>query len=163
MTVFDYIVIAVVLASLLFGLWRGVIGEVIALVAWGLGIFAAVHYGDWVGQRLLSGLEDPLLRLAGGCVLVFIAVLFIMALLRMATQKLVQVLGLTVSDRLLGMCFGLVRGLLIIFVMVAIGGMTSAPSQVWWRQATLSPPLETAVLALKPMLPQDLAKRIRFS
>jgi membrane protein required for colicin V production len=41
--------------------------------------------------------------------------------------------------------------------------MTSAPQQPWWRQASLAPPLETAVLAVKPMLPDDLAKRIRFS
>jgi membrane protein required for colicin V production len=41
--------------------------------------------------------------------------------------------------------------------------MTSAPRQPWWRQATLAVPLETAVLALKPWLPADVAKRIRFS
>ena len=42
MTGFDYVVIGIVSVSLLFGLWRGVIGEVIALVAWGVGIFAAI-------------------------------------------------------------------------------------------------------------------------
>ena len=48
-------------------------------------------------------------------------------------------------------------------VLVGLGGMTSAPTQAWWRQATLAAPLETAVMATKPWLPDDLAKRIRFS
>ena len=34
MTVFDYSVVMVVAASLLLGMWRGVVGEIIALVAW---------------------------------------------------------------------------------------------------------------------------------
>ena len=44
MTVFDYVVIGIVSLSLLFGLWRGVVGEVIALIAWIVGIVAAVEF-----------------------------------------------------------------------------------------------------------------------
>jgi membrane protein required for colicin V production len=51
----------------------------------------------------------------------------------------------------------------MIIVLVALGGMTSAPKQEWWKSATLAAPLETVVLAAKPWLPDDLAKRIRFS
>ncbi len=40
--------------------------------------------------------------------------------------------------------------------------MTSAPKEPWWARAQLAPPLETAVLALKPWLPPEAAKRIRF-
>jgi membrane protein required for colicin V production len=34
----------------------------------------------------------------------------------------------------------LVRGLLVVMVLVGLGGMTSAPKQPWWKEATLSPP-----------------------
>ena len=71
--------------------------------------------------------------------------------------------GLSVSDRILGMAFGLVRGVLVCMILVALGGMTAAPQQIWWKQAMLAKPLETAVLVTKPWLPDDLAKRIRFS
>ena len=49
-----------------------------------------------------------------------------------------------------------------LLVLVGLGGMTSAPTQAWWRQAMLAAPLETAVLATKPWLPDDVAKRTRF-
>lgn len=163
MTGFDYVALGIVGLSLLFGLWRGVVGEIIALVAWVLAIFAAVEFGATVGSAAFAGLADPALRTLAGCVVIFVGVLVIMALFRMVIRSMVKALGLSVSDRILGMIFGLVRGLLVCMVLVGLGGMTSAPLQPWWRQATLAAPLETAVLATKPWLPDDLAKRIRFS
>ncbi len=162
MTTFDYIVLGVVGLSLLFGLWRGVVGEVIALVAWGLAIFASVEFGESAGQ-LFSGLGDPAIRTMAGCAAVFIGILVIMALVRMLVSHMVKALGLSVSDRLLGMLFGLLRGVLVCMVLVALGGMTAAPRQTWWNQAMLAKPLETAVLVARQWLPDDLAKRIRFS
>lgn len=163
MTLFDYVVIAVVGLSLLFGLWRGVVGEIIALLAWVLGVFAAIEFGPQVGQQLLAGVVDPAVRTLGGCVLIFIAVLVVMALIRLAVRSMVKALGLTVSDRLLGMFFGLARGVLVVMILVGLGGMTAAPKQGWWREAALAPPLETAVMVARQWLPDDLAKRIRFS
>lgn len=163
MTIFDHVVIGIVVVSLIFGLWRGVVSEVIALVAWGMATVAAVEFGSRAGQWAFSGLTDPAVRTLAGCALVFVGVLVAMALVRMAVRSMVKALGLSVSDRILGMLFGLVRGLLVVLMLVALGGLTAAPTQSWWRDATLSSPLETAVLALRPWLPDDLAKRIRFS
>lgn len=163
MTVFDYVVIGVVGVSLLFGLWRGVVGEIIALLAWALGVLAAIEFGGQVGQVLFAGISDPSVRMLAGCVAIFVGVLVTMAVIGLVVRRMVKALGLSISDRLLGMVFGLVRGVLVIMVLVALGGMTAAPKQPWWRDATLAPPLETAVLVAKQWLPGDLAKRIRFS
>lgn len=54
MTIFDYVVIGIVAASLLLGLWRGVVGELIALAAWVLAFFAAVEFGGELGQAVFS-------------------------------------------------------------------------------------------------------------
>lgn len=86
-----------------------------------------------------------------------------MSLVRLAVRSMVNALGLSLSDRLLGMFFGLARGVLLVMILVAVGGMTAAPRQIWWKQATLALPLQTAVLAARPWMPDDLAKRIRFS
>lgn len=163
MTGFDYVVIGIVAVSLLFGLWRGVIGEVIALVAWGVGIFAAIEFGAAVGNSVFTGLSDPAVRTLAGCVVIFVGVLVAMAVLNMVVRSMVKALGLSVSDRILGMIFGLARGVLVCMVLVGLGGMTSAPTQSWWKNATLAAPLETVVMAAKPWLPGDLAKRIRFT
>jgi membrane protein required for colicin V production len=163
MAAFDYVVIGIIAISLAIGLWRGVIGEMIAIVAWVAAVMGALEFGTATGQSVFAGVADPAVRALAGCTLVFVAILVAMSVIRLIVRQMVKALGLSLSDRMLGMLFGLARGVLVVLVLVAAGGMTSAPQQPWWRQASLAPPLETAILAVKPMLPDDLAKRIRFS
>ena len=163
MAAFDYAVIAIVALSLVLGLWRGVVSEMMALAAWVLAFMAALEFGAQSGQAVFAGIADPAVRALAGCALVFVGVLVAMSVVRLAVRSMVKALGLSLSDRLLGMFFGLARGVLVVMILVAVGGMTAAPQQIWWKQATLAPPLQTAVLAARPWMPDDLAKRIRFS
>ena len=163
MAVFDYVVIGIVAMSLVLGLWRGVVSEMMALAAWVLAFMAALEFGAQSGQLVFGGIADPAVRALAGCALVFAGVLVAMSLVRLAVRSMVKALGLSLSDRLLGMFFGLARGVLLVMILVAVGGMTAAPQQIWWKQATLAAPLQTAVLAARPWMPDDLAKRIRFS
>lgn len=162
MTVLDYVVIGIIVASLLLGVWRGVVGELVALAAWVLAFMAAAEFGAELGAVAFGKIADHGLRALAGCAAVFVGVLVVMALVRMAASGLIKALGLSLSDRLLGLVFGVVRGGLIAMVLVALGGMTSAPRQAWWQESTLVPPLETAVLAVSPWLPPELAEKIRF-
>jgi membrane protein required for colicin V production len=160
---FDYVILLIVTASLAIGAWRGLVGEILSLLAWVLAVLAAWWFGAELGQALYQGIEDGVLRLVAGYATVVVLVFVAMALVRLALRGLLKALGLSVTDRLLGVVFGIVRGLAVVLVLVAAGGMTSAPQQSWWRDATLAAPLETAVLAMKPWLPPELAKRIRFA
>jgi membrane protein required for colicin V production len=162
MTSFDYAVIGIMLASMALGAWRGVLGEIIAVAAWVLAFFAAMWWGEAFARALLGGIGDPLLQLVVAWVLIFVIVLLLMALARLAVQGLIRALGLSVSDRALGVLFGAARGALIVLLLVALGGMMSLSRENWWKGAYLSAPLETAVLSCKPWLPPELAKRIRF-
>jgi membrane protein required for colicin V production len=161
MTVFDYVVIAIIVASLALGMWRGLVGEVLALVAWVLAALAAWQFGAEVGA-LITAIADPGMRVLAGYAVVFVGVLIVLGLVRLAVRGLLKALGLSAVDRVLGVFFGIARGLAIVLILVAVGGMTSAPKEAWWAKAQLAPPLETAVLALKPWLPPEAAKRIRF-
>jgi hypothetical protein len=96
MTVFDYVVLFVVAVSLVLGMWRGVVGEIIALVAWVLAFFAARWWGSLVAEGFTS-IADPALRLVAGWVTIFVAVLVVMALLRLAVRSLLKALGMTVD------------------------------------------------------------------
>lgn len=163
MTWFDYAVLSIVAASIIIGAWRGVVGEIIALVAWVLAYFAARFWGGAIAELLFGRLiADPGLRIVAGWVVVFVIVLMLMALIRLAIRGLLKALGLSLSDRLLGVVFGAARGLLIVLALVAVGGMIGLPKENWWGEASLSAPLETAVVASKPWLPPEVAKRIRF-
>lgn len=162
MTPFDYFVLAVMVISLLVGVSRGVVSEILALLAWVVAFIAARMWAVPVGNLLLADLPDPLWRQLAGFVAVFVAVLIGFALVRWVTTLLLKAVGLRPLDRVLGAMFGAARGVLVLFVLVLLAGLTPLPQQQWWRQAMFAPPLETAVLAVKPWLPPELAKRIQY-
>ena len=120
MTAFDYVVITIIVASVLLGIWRGVVGEIIALLAWVVAFFAARLFGAEVaGQLLDRAIADPVMRMVAAWVAIFIVVLMLMALLRLAIRGLLKALGLSPMDRFLGMFFGAARGLLIVLLLIA--------------------------------------------
>lgn len=162
MTAFDYAVLTVIAASVLLGLWRGVVSEILALAAWIVAFVIARAEAPQVATWLAGQIAEPGMRLAAAYVLVFAGVLIVFAIARMLISLMLKAVGLGLLDRLLGAGFGVLRGILVVFVVVLVAGMTPLPKADWWRNATLAPPLETAVIAAKPWLPPDVAKRIRF-
>ncbi|MDR0634015.1 MAG: CvpA family protein [Azoarcus sp.] len=163
MTVFDYTFLAILGLSAVLGLWRGLVSEIMALLAWGLAIMAAWRFsGD--AARLLEGvIANPNWRAVAGFAVVVLVVLLLMALLRVVLRQLLRAAGLGAGDRLLGTLFGIARGLVIAFVLVLLGGLVPGISrEPWWTQALFAPPLETAVIAAKPWLPGAIADKISF-
>jgi membrane protein required for colicin V production len=161
-TVFDYAVLGAVVLSLLLGAWRGVVSEILALAAWVAAFVAARTWAASAGELVAAGVVEPAWRQVAGFLAIFVAVLILFALARWLASLLLKVVGLAPLDRVLGALFGIARGVLVAWVFVLLAGLTALPQQQWWRQAVLAPPLETAVLAAKPWLPPDLAKRIRY-
>ncbi|PZP57239.1 MAG: colicin V production protein, partial [Azospira oryzae] len=51
---------------------------------------------------------------------------------------------------------------LIVLVGVLLAGLTSVPREPFWREATLSAPLEALATSVKGWLPQQVSQRIRF-
>ncbi|HUY04231.1 MAG TPA: CvpA family protein [Rhodocyclaceae bacterium] len=162
MTGFDYLVLMVIALSSLLGLWRGVVSELLGLAAWVAAFFAARAWGLVVAGWLTAWLGEPAWRAAAGFAAVFLVTLLIFAAARLVLSRLLRAVGLGFADRLLGALFGVARGVLVVLAAVLVCGMTALPRQPWWRQASLAPPLETAVLAIKPWLPKTVAQRIRY-
>jgi membrane protein required for colicin V production len=95
-------------------------------------------------------------------VLVFGATLLAMVLVTLAIVELVRAVKLGFVDRVLGLAFGLARGLLIVLIAVLLAGLTRLPENRGWRDAMLSQPLEVLALSVRSYLPADLARKIRY-
>lgn len=162
MTAFDYIVLGLIGLSALVGTWRGLVSEVIALVAWAAALVAAWTYSGRAAALLVDFIKEPMWRQLAAFALIFIGVLLVAALLRFLLRELLRAAGLGPVDRFFGTLFGLARGLAIAFVLVLLGGLVGVADEPWWRNAKFSPPFETAVIAAKPWLPEAVAEKIRF-
>jgi len=161
MTVFDYALLLLLVVTASLGFWRGLVSEVLSLVAWVLAIIVARLYAAQVATWL-TAVDHPVGRHALAFVLIVLAVLVLSGLLRWLLREILKAAGLGVADRILGASFGFVKGLAIAFLIVLAGGLLGVSQASWWRQATFSPMLETAVLAARPWLPETVAKRVRF-
>jgi len=101
MTTFDWMVVAVVTLSTLFAFVRGVIRELIALIAWVLGVIAALLYAPALAA-MLPGLDGHVvLRYVIAFALVLIAALLAGALVAWPLSKAVRAAGLGFVDRFL--------------------------------------------------------------
>lgn len=162
MTAIDWIVLAALAVSIGVGAWRGLVSEVLALLAWFVAFVVARVFGAGVGRWLDFWLADAALRTVAGTVLVFVAVLVLFALARWLARSLLKAIGLGPLDRLLGGLFGALRAGVVLVFVTMLAGMTRVPRENWWLQASVTPPLESAVVALKPWLPSALAQRIKY-
>ena len=161
----DLLILAVILVSSLLGVWRGVVSEVLSLVAWVAAFFAAKAWGSDATSLMggmLRGLSDPGLRYLVGFVTVFALTLILFAIARLLLASLLRAVGLGFVDRFLGGLFGFGRGFLVAWIGVLLAGLTDLPRQLWWHESLLTPPLETAVVASKPWLPPALAQKIHY-
>lgn len=162
MTAFDFAVLGVIALSVLLGLWRGVISEILALAAWVVAFLAARAGADQVATLLGGMIAQPGMRLLAAYAVIVVGVLLVFAIGRRLLSLLVKAVGLGILDRLLGASFGVLRGMVVVLVVVMLAGLTPLPTAEWWRSAVLAPPLETAVIAAKPWMPQELSKRIKY-
>jgi len=162
MTAFDFIAIVVVAISVGFGVWRGFVREVLSLLSWIASFWLARLFAGVVAGWMPSSWTHQGLRYAIGFIAVMLVSVLVLSLLSMLVVRLVKAAGLTASDRMLGAVFGVLRGLLIVVVLVLVGGMTSEPQEPYWRKALFSKPLQVMALWAKPLLPEDIARRISF-
>ncbi|HEX7341761.1 MAG TPA: CvpA family protein [Rhodanobacteraceae bacterium] len=152
----DYVIIAVLLLSVLMGLWRGLIAEVLALAVWVAAVWLAWVFGPRVAVAFRGSIQEPSIRIILGFVICFVVVLIAGALIKFVMDKLVKGTGLTGSDRLLGMLFGLARGALLVTLAVFLLGFTPFTRDPWWHQSQLLPTFTSAAGWLGRQLPQGV-------
>lgn len=160
MTGFDYAVAGIVLVSLLLGIWRGLVYEVLSLLGWPLAFWLSRQYA--VNFEPLLPVSMDMARIALAYALVFIAAMLVWAVLVWMFCKLIKAAGLGALDSFLGALFGLLRGALVVLVLVWLAGLTDVPKRDFWRDAYSSGAIETAAVLSKSLLPDDVAKRIHY-
>lgn len=162
MTIFDYLVMFVLVSSVIISTLRGLVKEILSLLGWIVAFVVANAYGATLAPMLPELLPGETARLIMAFVLLFLGMRILMGLLSLAIGALITATGLSLADRGLGGLFGLARGIVIVLAAVILCGMTSIPQQDFWRNALLSPMAETGARTVKPFLPAALAQHVNY-
>lgn len=156
----DWICLAVVMASLALGAWRGLLYEAFSLGGWVAAYFVARIAAGPLGQVLPVGDPDGALRYIAAFVLVFIAVAFAGGMVAQGARGTVKALGMRPADRVFGALFGAGRGVLLLLVAAAAVHLLALDQAPWWRDALAGRGLHQGLLYLEPLLPDVLSQYI---
>ena len=161
MTWVDYTVIAVLVFSIAWGVWRGLVHEVFSLAGWILAFVAGNLFATPLAGVFPTAMR-PELRVVVAYVVIFVGTLVLAALLAALVTKFMKVSVLHSLNRWLGALFGLLRGLVIVVVLAMVAGLTSLPRKPVWLDSATGYSLAQTVVQLKPWLPPALAARLRY-
>jgi membrane protein required for colicin V production len=161
-TIFDYIVLFILAASIVISTMRGLVKEILSLLGWVAAFIVANAFGAKLAPMLPSVVPGEALRLIVAFIALFLGVRVLMGLLSLAIGALIEASGLSLADRGLGGLFGLGRGIVIVLAAVILCGMTSIPQQDFWKNALLSPMAETGARTIKPFLPAAFAQHVQY-
>jgi membrane protein required for colicin V production len=157
----DWIILGILLLSMALGAWRGLVYELLSVLGWLAAYVLAQLYAASVGQLLPMQGSSQALRYAAGFVLTFIASAFAAGLLAWLAQKLIASVGLRPVDRMLGVAFGALRGLLILLAAATAVMMTPLKEGDWWKESLGAQILSATLRGLKPILPADVGQYIQ--
>ncbi|MGD8709895.1 MAG: CvpA family protein, partial [Ectothiorhodospiraceae bacterium] len=134
----DFVFLGIVAVSIVISLVRGFVREVVSVLVWVAAFWISLRYARALAVYLVPWIDSPTLRVMGAFAALFIATLLLGALINFLAGTLVGRTGLTGTDRVLGMVFGGLRGVLIVGLLVMVAGLTAVPRELWWQESLLA-------------------------
>ena len=160
----DIIIIAIVLFSALISLFRGFVREALSLVSWVLAFWFALNFGHPLSDLLANYIKSPTLRMGAAFGGIFVVVLLACGIINFIISTLVDKTGLSGTDRLLGVVFGLIRGVLLVAALLLVARLTTPMAdEAWWKSSALIQYFEPVEAWLQEFIPQDMVEHFKLS
>ncbi|HRE30652.1 MAG TPA: CvpA family protein [Candidatus Berkiella sp.] len=158
----DIIISGLIIVSILIGIVRGFIKELISLITWIVAIVLATMFTSELAEHM-TFTKTPYIRLLCAFLLIFVGVVFVGAIFNYFIGTFVRKTPFSVADRVLGSIFGLFRGVVLLVILVLLGGLTFLPKESWWQTSYFIPRVQVLSLWLKEQLPEEYAKAFKFA
>ncbi len=159
----DVVIIALIVLSALLSLFRGFVKEALALASWLVAFWVAMVFHEDLAVVLSQWLAEPSVQKIAAFSVLFISVLLLGALVNYLAVKLVTKTGLTGTDRMLGVIFGVARGAIIVAVLVLLAGLTALPQDSWWQESQLLGYFQDFAVWIHDLVPEGMLDDISYT
>ena len=158
----DYAILGIITFSLLISFIRGFVREALSLLTWVAAVWIAIHFFEALSLLLESSIRSPSLRNMASFGLLFIGTLILGAMVNYLIAQLVDRTGLSGTDRILGVLFGSVRGVLMVTILLMLARLTAFPQEPWWQASLLIPRFHPMEVWLHDLLPQSVLSHLQL-
>ena len=140
----DWVIIAVLVISTGLSWLRGFVNEALSIAIWFLAIVVVFYFSPSLATVLGDSIAiSYFARLMIARSILFISTLIIGSLFKRMVGGFVKLSGLSRTDRLLGVGFGFVRGVLLLLVGMTVARWIEQPEvEVLWNSSVLIPYLQ---------------------
>jgi len=158
----DYFILIVLCLSIFISVIRGFVREALSLATWIAAFLVAFYFLDDVRLLLADYIHTPSIQYGSAFLLLFITILIMGNIIAYLLGKVIDVTGLSGTDRVLGSVFGLARGVVLVSIMLLLMSFTPVTKDAWWQSSQLIPYFDSMQLWLKDMLPDSIHSQFQF-
>ena len=137
----DFVIIGIIAISAIVSFFRGFLREALSLLIWIVAIWMAVMFYPAVEPLIPQewGLPDTVrMALAGAGIL--LGVLILGGIVTWALGSFLDKTGMSGTDRVVGVFFGGLRGIILVAIAIIIVGLVPAiADNSYWKQSKLVP------------------------
>ena len=158
----DVVILVIICISAVISLFRGFVREAVSLATWIMAFWVAIGFSDKL-EPMLSMIDSPAGRISVAFASLFLLTLIVGALANYLIGQLVQKTGMGGTDRMLGILFGVARGVVLVAVLVLLSGIPNLSREVWWQESLLIGHFQEMAIWMRDFLPENIAKEFVFS
>jgi len=159
----DVVILALIALSAILSLFRGFVREAVALATWLIALWVAMAFYEDLATMLSQWISVPSAQKITAFAILFICVLLLGAIVNYLAGKIVDKTGLTGTDKLLGIVFGVARGGVIVAILVLLAGLTPLPQDPWWQDSQFLGYFQELAMWLRSYLPNEMADSISYA
>ncbi len=154
----DYVIVGIIFFSVMVSIFRGFAREAVSLIIWVAGVVAAFKFSPDFQSFFLKWTSSANVAYILAFCTIFGVIFLFGILINYGLHHLIKKTGLTLSDCMLGFCFGLARGILIVGILlmfVSVGQIKDGSDLAQSKLASHFKPLTTW---LDTFLPEKLKR-----
>ena len=161
MSPFDYFILTVLIVSSIYGVYRGLIKEVLSLTGLVLSFYLASNFDNSLANLVPIENKSDFLIISA-FILIFVSTLIFTSLLIKIISKVLKFAGLSILNRFFGFIFGMASGLVVVLVILYLNQLIPFINLIDPTESTLIPFLDPIFSIVLEYLPNYQSTHVEY-
>jgi membrane protein required for colicin V production len=161
----DILISLILSVFIFFGLRRGLVKELVSIVAINTGIIAGVMFYQPVGDLFIrhNFVKNKAIASVGGFIVVMFGIYIALKIIGWGLGKIIGTLHLNWIDRISGGIFGGVKGVIVTFLIISALSFFFPQEEPLFKNSILTPYIDRGFSVLEQTIPADFKEKLQVA